>query len=900
MRIEEWRKVEELLNAALELEPVERRKFLDDLGAESLDLRREVESLLLCEEKVGGFLSTPALAFSADFFDGDNAPDARLGQTIGQYRILREIGSGGMGAVFRAERADGAFKQDVALKVIRHSFPDSELTRRFSQERQILASLNHTNIARLLDGGVSASHEPFLVMEYVDGVRIDDYCDGRGLSTSERLHLFLEVCRGVSYAHQHLVVHRDLKPSNILVVEDEQDKPTPKLLDFGIAKLLDPEQAGEHTQTEMRAFTPDYASPEQISGGQITTASDVYSLGILLHDLLNGGRSSIVARKAPGGWLSETPSQKTIATNLPTDQADENKGAKTNLRKFARAELENIIAMARREDPARRYSSAAQLAEDVQRYLDGMPVRAQKDSFTYRAGKFVRRNKVGVGAAAIILLTLVGGIIATVWQARRATRQARIAAEQRDRAERRFNDVRQLSNALLSEIAPKIERLQGSIEARQSLVNQSLKYLDSLALESSGDLELQGELASAYEKVGELQGGLGKPNLSDFSGALSSLEKARTIRQHLLQRNPQDAENQKRLAANLSASSYIRWWTSDVSGSIKESEQALELYSKLIAAEPRSTELRMAAADARINLAQTYYFNDQVAETYPPLRSALSELEALRQTDANNKEIGRLLGKGYALLGVNMFWDNKPAEGEAEINKALTLSEALAAQNPNDNVVRQGLWHVYTQSSQFYQDSNPARAFEILAKALKLAEEAVKSDPVNTQARQNLAKTYSMLGLITNRLKKLDESAAYLEKSLAVFSELEQAEPRNLTYKDDIGRNLMNLGQTKYQQHDYAGALATYERAVAVFKYQASDQENLFPLRRLATVHAYIADVHRDLAKVVAGEESRKHQQTAKENYQRALDLLLQLQAQNALAEYDRKVLEEMRVAVRK
>jgi non-specific serine/threonine protein kinase/serine/threonine-protein kinase len=737
-------------------------------------------------------------------------------------------------------------------------------------------------------------------MEYVDGIRIDDYCDERGLSTSERLHLFLEVCRGVSYAHQHLVVHRDLKPSNILVVEDEQGKPTPKLLDFGIAKLLDPEQPGEHTQTEMRAFTPDYASPEQVCGGQITTASDVYGLGVLLHDLLNGRRPSTGEHKSPGIRRSETPDRKTMATNLPTDQANENRRAQTRPLKFADAELENIIAMARREDPARRYSSAAQLAEDVQRYLDGLPVRAQKDSFTYRAGKFVRRNKVGVGAAAIILLTLVGGIIATVWQARRATRQARIAAEQRDRAERRFNDVRRLSNALLSEIAPKIERLQGSMEARQALVNQSLKYLDSLALESSGDLELQSELASAYEKVGDLQGGLGKPNLSDFSGALSSLEKAGTIRQLLLQRNPQDAENQKRLAANLSASSYIRWWTSDVSGSIKESEQALELYSKLIAAEPRSTELRVAAADARINLAQTYYFNDQVAETYPPLRSALSELEALRQTDAYNTEIGRLLGKGYALLGVNMFWDNKPVEGEAEINKALTLSEALAAQNPNDNVVRQGLWHVYTQSSQFYQDSNAARAFEILAKALKLAEEAVKSDPVNTQARQNLAKTYSMLGLITNRLKKLDESAAYLEKSLAVFSELEQAEPRNLTYKDDIGRNLMNLGQTKYQQHDYTGALAAYERAVAVFEYQAGDPKNLFPLRRLATVHAYIADVHRDLAKAVAGEESRKHQQTAKENYQRALDLLLQLQAQNALAEYDRKVLEEMRVAVRK
>jgi serine/threonine-protein kinase len=386
--------------------------------------------LLVLDGKVDGFLVTPALALSAEFFDEHDAPDARAGQEIGHYRIIREIGRGGMGAVFLVERADGEFQQKVALKVVRRSFADSELTRRFRQERQILASLNHPNIARLLDGGVSASDEPFLVMEYVEGLRIDDYCAGCDLSTSGRLRLFLNVCRGVSYAHQHLVVHRDIKPSNILVTGEG----VPKLLDFGIAKLLDPEQSGEHTQTEMRAFTPDYASPEQIGGGQITTASDVYSLGVLLRDLLHGGRSSPDEREAPGRWRSETPGQKTIATNLPTDQDDGKERYKTSLRRFAGTELENIIAMARREDPSRRYGSAAQLAEDVQRYLDGLPVRAQKDSFTYRVGKFIRRNKVGVAAGAIVLLTLVGGIIATVWQARRATREARIAAHERDRA----------------------------------------------------------------------------------------------------------------------------------------------------------------------------------------------------------------------------------------------------------------------------------------------------------------------------------------------------------------------------------------------------------------------------------------------------------------------------------
>ena len=428
MRPDEWQKIEELFSAALEVAPGEREKFLDEASAGTPDLRREVESLLACESRAGGFLDAPALALSADFFDDKRAGERRAGQTLGRYRIIREVGRGGMGAVFLAERSDGEFQQQVALKVVHRSFADSELRRRFRQERQILATLNHPNIARLLDGGVSADGEPFLAMEYVEGVRVDEYCDARGLTTRARLRLFLAVCRGVSYAHRHLVVHRDIKPSNILVTADG----TPKLLDFGIAKLLDPEQAGEQTRTELRAFTPDYAAPEQVAGGQVTTASDVYSLGVLLQDLLRGAHAPTRLAEAPGRWLSASFG-KTVGTGLPTDR-DGGDGGRTERRVSAGSELENIIAMARREDPARRYASAAELAEDVQDYLDGRPVRARKDSFTYRAGKFIRRNKLGVAAAATVLLTLLGGVIATVWQARRATEQAKVAAQERDRA----------------------------------------------------------------------------------------------------------------------------------------------------------------------------------------------------------------------------------------------------------------------------------------------------------------------------------------------------------------------------------------------------------------------------------------------------------------------------------
>jgi eukaryotic-like serine/threonine-protein kinase len=426
--VERLRRADEIVQSALECWGDEQAALLDGACAGDTLLRAEVESLLNYRERAKNFIETPAFAYGAEWLtDGDG--DA--GRLVGPYRFVREIGRGGMGVVYLAERADGEFEQKVALKIVRRSFADTELARRFRQERQILATLNHPNIARLLDGGVSADGEPYIVMEHVEGVRIDDYCDTKNLSTARRLRLFLGVCRGISYAHQHLVVHRDIKPSNILVTAEG----TPKLLDFGIAKLLDPTQSGdEHTRTEMRAFTPDYASPEQVGGGQITTASDVYSLGVLLRDLLAGSRLAADARIAPGGWRSERPGQKTVATNVPTEPEGRDGGAPGVVRKSAGAELENIIAMARREDPARRYASAGQLAEDIQRYLDGRPVRAQKDSFTYRAGKFIRRNRLGVAAAAVVLLTLLGGVIATVWQARRATEQAKVAAQERDRA----------------------------------------------------------------------------------------------------------------------------------------------------------------------------------------------------------------------------------------------------------------------------------------------------------------------------------------------------------------------------------------------------------------------------------------------------------------------------------
>ncbi|MFL6334767.1 MAG: protein kinase domain-containing protein [Pyrinomonadaceae bacterium] len=433
MRVERWRRIEELLGAALERDDGERAAFVERACAGEVGLRREVESLLAHEAASAGFIESSAFPLAAELLAEDDLDEEQAhweNRRVGAYRIIREIGRGGMGMVFLAEREAGEFRQQVALKVVRRSLADAELARRFRRERQILATLNHPNIAHLLDGGMSADGEPFLAMEYVEGERINDYCAARDLSVHERLRLFLEVCRGVAYAHRHLVVHRDLKPSNMLVREDG----TPKLLDFGIAKLLDAEQSGESTQAVLRAFTLEYASPEQLRGQNVTTASDIYSLGVVLYELLTNTRPykfrSGSAEEIARFVESQPPRPSAVSTDPArpgTAGGDEGRKAKSDRRRLP-GDIDNIVFMALRKEPERRYTSVEQFASDIERYLARRPVLARPNTLSYRAVKFLRRNRIAVTASALVLLTLVAGLGVSLHQYSRA-RHERIKEE---------------------------------------------------------------------------------------------------------------------------------------------------------------------------------------------------------------------------------------------------------------------------------------------------------------------------------------------------------------------------------------------------------------------------------------------------------------------------------------
>lgn len=404
----DWKNIKEIFLEASERSSDERAAFIAGRCGMDKKLLNEVESLIAAHESDVKFIETPAIDLTSVLLTESNK-----GKKIGKYKIVKEIGRGGMGAVFLAMRDDGEFEQQVAIKIIRQTIAENEIIKHFKRERQILAKLNHPNIAKLLDGGISVDGLPFLAMEFVEGETIAKFVEQENLNLEERLKLFLKVCSAVQYAHQNLTVHRDIKPSNIIVSKDFE----PKLLDFGLAKLINENLSGdiEQTQTDFRALTPVYASPEQLKNEPITTTSDIYSLGIVLYELLTGERPFHFEGKSLDEIIKN-------ATEAEPPLPSANPKSKIQNSKF-KVDLDNIVLMALRKEPERRYQSVEVFADDIKRYLKGLPVSARPNTFKYRASKFIKRNKVAVLAASLIFLSLVGGIFISIWQARIAQRE---------------------------------------------------------------------------------------------------------------------------------------------------------------------------------------------------------------------------------------------------------------------------------------------------------------------------------------------------------------------------------------------------------------------------------------------------------------------------------------------
>ena len=443
-----WLEVDALFQAALDREPGEREDFLNEACGDDVELREAVERLLRAASDSREFLSRPIDALAPVSWDdvlarvpggmagvGRRDDDAdRSGERVGPYRLLHEIGRGGMATVYLADRADGLWNQRVALKLVRRGLDTDDVIRRFSHERQILSSLNHPNIGRLLDGGTTEDGLPYLVMEYVQGTPITEYCDGQRLSVAERLRLFCYVGEAVQHAHRSLVVHRDLKPSNILVTAEGRVK----LLDFGIARILDPAEDGVETRTGFRPLTPEYASPEQLSGETITTASDVYQLGVLLCELLSGSRPYSVRRLLSPSRLATYLGtvEPSLPSALVTPEAAERRGRDPGrLVQELKGDLDTIVREALPKEPGRRYPSAEALVADLERHLAGRPIRARPPTLVYRTGKLFRRRPWLLPAVAAVIVVLSGYAFTMVRHSRQLETERNLAHREAQRAE---------------------------------------------------------------------------------------------------------------------------------------------------------------------------------------------------------------------------------------------------------------------------------------------------------------------------------------------------------------------------------------------------------------------------------------------------------------------------------
>jgi eukaryotic-like serine/threonine-protein kinase len=567
-----WGEIKAVLADVLDADPTERPALLERLCGDDTELRRAVESLLTLETRAGALLESAVLPGAVLRPESETPPEA-----IGPYRILREIGRGGMGIVYLGDRADGQYRKQVAIKVITSGWHDLE--RRFERERQILAQLEHPGIARFLDGGATAEGRPYFVMEWIQGLPLSAWCQEHRLTLAERLRLFLQICDAVSYAHQRLVVHRDLKPGNILVTADG----TAKLLDFGLARVL-ASSAGEGddiTLTGMPLMTPAYASPEQVRGELYTVSGDVYSLGVILYELLTTKRpyqvsTSSYLEMARAICEQEPP----LLSQVSGDD---------RLRRALRGDLETIVAKSLAKDRLRRYATVDDFSADLRRHLDGRPVRARPATFTYKTGKWLRRNRIAIAAGAIAMALILAFAAAALWQGRRA--------------ERRFQDVRRLAHSVIFELHDAIARLPGSTPARELLVRRALEYLEQLSREGSRDPGLAREVALAYEKIGDVQGNLGDSNLGRVSAAFVSYSKADGILSRLAAAAPADAaleQDRLRVSRRL-ASNYQE--QGKVEQATRLARQNLALAEAAAARHPNNPEALLSLAASQATLA---------------------------------------------------------------------------------------------------------------------------------------------------------------------------------------------------------------------------------------------------------------------------------------------------------
>jgi non-specific serine/threonine protein kinase/serine/threonine-protein kinase len=761
MSTADWQRVKRVAAEAWAQPAADRAAFAERACAGDDALCREVLSLLESMIQAGERFETPALALPG----GRRAVSDALhiehsipqGGRIGAWQIIRQLGHGGMGTVYLAERAGAEFRQQAALKIVRGGSADERLRRRFEDERRILATLDHPHIAHLIDGGTELGL-PYVVMEYVEGKPFDVFCHEHSLDMRRRLEVFRMVCLAVHYAHQRLVVHRDLKASNILVTADG----VPKLLDFGIAKILTADGPVEVTGTLFRVVTPESASPEQLRGEAITTSADVYALGVLLYRLLTGRSPYRVSLP------SETELVRAICEEVPEPPsavARDEKGLSS--REAIPRDLDRVVLMALRKEPERRYTTAERLAEDVRLFLAGRPVEAGPDSASYRARKFVGRHRVAVGTAIGFMVALAGGIAVTSWQ-------ARVLRVERNRAQHQFNAVRSLAGSVLGELHDAVLPLPGSLAARELLVRRATEYLDALSADAEHNRGLRREVAMGYARLAHLQGQPGSPNLGDRVGAQRSFAKAMTLFESL---DP----------ASLDVDAAVALIDAYVGLAALDPDRALKSTYRAKAAAVVASWNRAAPSDPRVLSAEIALWsaegNEQErAKDYAGARGSFTKAarpaEALLTVTNDAPWASRNLSIVYKKLGTENELLGDLDAAISFYKKALELDRARVDRQPGHQLWRLDLSFAHgALGSALARKEESARALEHYRQAVELRRAVVAADPNDDFAQSALARGHERLGQLLARFGYVLEALEAQRDRIEVLEKRRAARP---------------------------------------------------------------------------------------------------------------------------
>ncbi|MBS1824502.1 MAG: serine/threonine protein kinase [Acidobacteria bacterium] len=738
---------------------------------------------------------------------------------VGVYTLEREISQGGMGVVYLASRTSD-FSKQVALKVLKRGMDTDALLRRFRREREILARLEHPNIARLLDGGALPDGRPYLVMEYVDGVPVTEHC--RPLHIGKRLRLFLQICEGVICAHRSLVIHRDLKPANILVTEAGEVK----LLDFGIAKLLeaDHEETLAMTTEEHTFYTPEYASPEQLERQPVTVATDVYSLGAVLREML----------REPG-------------TELPQD-------------------LTAIIAMATREEPERRYASVEQFAADVRRFLDGVPVAAHAGSTSYRARKFLARHKGSLSAAVLAIAGVVGGIGMAVHETGVAQRNA-------DTAERRFAQVRKLASVMLFDQYDSIKSVPGATKAREAIVRTAQEYLDSLAAEAGNNRELAMELAGAYHRLGDVQGMPGSANLGRVTDAIASYAKARTLLDKL---PPADPQVLRLAILNLRVSALL-----EREGRLEEGRamrhKRLELAQRLYDMGRDKLDAWYGLIYALQSAAVADADTGSPSKALPNLQRAL---QLAREWDASqpSARTQSVLAQVYADLSQVMRGIGDAREAVAYDEKVLEIRMRNVTRHPNHEPYwRQAFlvhWYLGTDHAhpQLISLGDTAKGDRHCREAIRWARKSFDADPANVQAKIDLALAHRCLGAVY----LMSQPALAVEeyrRSLALTEAVYAKQPNLLRHLDDAANSWWGLASALRRIGRHDEAQAPYQTTLRMFEETLAKSRNFSYRQQMMYARLEYGEMRKDSAAVRRALEMARETAGAFPGAQAELDL---------------------------